>query len=77
MDSIERRVPVENTELTKEEKEAVLKALGYYQVHLFDKINEKHETDHSLKAESQVITSAIKKIHKTIEDPRSSSKSPS
>jgi hypothetical protein len=70
MDSSKRRIPIENTELTREEKGAVLRALGYYQVYLFDKIGKESGADPSLKTESQMITSAIKKIHKTIEDIR-------
>jgi hypothetical protein len=60
-----KRVPVTSTELTREETESVLKALGYYQVHLFDQISAGKSED--LKAESNRISSAIKKIHKTIE----------
>ncbi len=60
--------PKDNSELTEEEKQVVLRALGYYQVHLFDEMASKKENDaSSLRAESQLATSAIKKIHKTIE----------
>ncbi len=60
-----RKIPVPSTELTREEKESVLKALGYYQVHLFDKMSGNDSQD--LKSESERVTSAIKKIHKSIE----------
>jgi hypothetical protein len=60
-----KRVPVSSTELTREEKESILRALGYYQVHLYDKISSAKSED--LKAESDRISSSIKKIHKSIE----------
>jgi len=62
-----RKVPVENTELTKEEKEAVLRALGYYQIHLFDQITQSVEGKNGSESESRLVTMAIKKIHKTLE----------
>lgn len=63
MDS--KRIPVKVTELTRDEKESVLRALGYYQVHLYDEM--KNNTESSFATESQNITMAIKKIHQTIE----------
>jgi len=54
-------------ELTDEEKEAVLRALGYYQIHLFDEMQANPRPNASGADESQKITSAIKKIHKSIE----------
>lgn len=56
-------------ELTVKEKETILRALGYYQIHLFDEIAKKPaaSANDSMKAESQIVTGAIKKIHKTIE----------
>ena len=53
--------------LTEDEKRAILRALGYYQVHLFDEMMKNKEDTGSLKADSLLATSAIKKIHKTIE----------
>jgi hypothetical protein len=60
-----KRVPIASTELTREEKESVLRALGYYQVHLFDEISAGKSQD--LRGESERVSSAIKKIHKSIE----------
>ncbi|MHB8567623.1 MAG: hypothetical protein ACYC7D_13415 [Nitrososphaerales archaeon] len=54
-------------ELSQEETKVVLRALGYYQIHLFDEISKKAEDVDTLKAESQNVTTVIKKIHKTIE----------
>jgi hypothetical protein len=49
--------------------EAILRALGYYQVRLFDEISAGLENNKEDKeAESQVVTAAIKKIHKTLEE---------
>ena len=62
-----RRTPIENTDLTIEEKEATLRALGYYQVHLFDEISKGSENEADHRIESKLISSSIKKIHKTIE----------
>lgn len=62
-----RRAPLPSTELSVAEKESILRALGYYQVHLFDKISEGKSRE-ELQLESQKVTSAIKKIHKTIEE---------
>lgn len=53
------------TELTKQEKESVLRALGHYQIYLYDEMTKNPKSD--LKSESNNITSAIKKIHQTIE----------
>ncbi|MDA4130075.1 MAG: hypothetical protein OK457_04850 [Thaumarchaeota archaeon] len=55
------------TALTEEEKEAVLRALGFYQVHLFDELKSKPQSASLTKIESEKVTSAIKKIHKSIE----------
>lgn len=53
-------------ELTVEEKEVILRALGYYQIHLFDE-TVKNSVNDSMRSESRVVSSVIKKIHKTIE----------
>ena len=55
------------SDLSLEEKEAVLRALGYYQIRLFDEMQAKPEANSPGLIESQKITSAIKKIHKSIE----------
>jgi hypothetical protein len=70
---VERRIPVVDTVLTSDECQAALRALGSYQVHLFDLMNEKGAAGNvtssfSAKIESDLITSAIKKIHRTLED---------
>ncbi|MCL4518038.1 MAG: hypothetical protein M1587_02445 [Thaumarchaeota archaeon] len=62
------KAPFHSKELTVEEKESVLRALGYYQVYLFDRLRDGKESKKDLDSESQRITSAIKKIHKTIEE---------
>ena len=60
-------IPVKSrSELTTEETELVLRALGYYQIHLFDEMPKSADAD-GLKSESQNVTNVIKKIHKTIE----------
>ena len=59
-------------DLSVEEKEAVLRALGFYQIHLFDEMKSKLGSDSSGTIESQRVTSAIKKIHKSIESHNSS-----
>ncbi len=65
-----KRNPVTVTELTKEEKESVLRALGYYQIHLFDEKANNPKFD--LSSESNNVTIAIKKIHQTIENAKES-----
>jgi hypothetical protein len=52
-----------------EEKEVILRALGHYQIHLSDEMLVKNSksTNDALKAESQIVTRVIKKIHKPIE----------
>ena len=62
------KAPFDSKELTVDEKESVLRALGYYQVYLFDKLRDGKESKKDLDSESQRVTSAIKKIHKTIEE---------
>lgn len=66
----QKRIPVTTTELNLEERHAVLRALGYYQIHLFDEISKKSSAEEKaeLQGESANTTSAIKKIHRTIED---------
>jgi hypothetical protein len=56
-----------SSDLDVQEKEAVLRALGFYQIRLFDEMKENPETSSTKAIESQRVTSAIKKIHKSIE----------
>lgn len=56
-----------DAELTKDESELVLKALSYYQVHLFDEVSKQKVPDTSLVSDYKKTTVVIKKIHKTIE----------
>jgi len=62
-----KRVPLVEKELTKEESETVLKALGMYQIHLYDEMKLKPESVAALSSESQHASQAIKKIHGSIE----------
>ncbi|MGI0090372.1 MAG: hypothetical protein ACREBS_01560 [Nitrososphaerales archaeon] len=55
-------------ELTKDEKELILKALAYYQVRLFDELSKNASFDATMDSEYRKITITIKKIHKTIEE---------
>ena len=64
------REKVPAADLTPEESQAVLRALGYYQVHLFDEISKRKASGDDvsmLEGDSKNSTSAIKKIHKMIE----------
>ena len=65
-------------DLTDEEIKVVLRALGYYQMHLFDEISKKEDDKNnnnnsvgskniSPMSESQNATIAIKRIHKILE----------
>ena len=51
--------------LTVDERELILKALSYYQVHLFDELR-KVQND-SLEADYRKTTLVIKKVHKMME----------
>lgn len=62
-----KRAPLDSTELSVEEKESILRALGYYQIHLYDQMSKGEKTRDEIQNESKMVTSAIKKIHKTIE----------
>ena len=59
--------PNQNVELSKEERELILKALSYYQVHLFDEMSKKAAPDASIDSDYRQTSVVIKKIHKTIE----------
>lgn len=52
-------------ELSHEEKELILKAFSYYQVHLFDELSKK--SSDSLDADYRKATAVIKKMHSSIE----------
>ncbi|HZW55917.1 MAG TPA: hypothetical protein VFF30_06475 [Nitrososphaerales archaeon] len=58
--SSDKRVPVDDTDLTNEEIEVVLKALGYYQVHLFDEISKNKNSNDDV--ENGIQSSASKDI---------------
>jgi len=66
-----KRIPIVNTDLTTDECQVVLKALGEYQIRLFDKMKEKELGDIAgkalLKAESDQVSASIKKIHRLME----------
>lgn len=55
-------------ELTKDDRELILKALSYYQVHLFDEMSKKMVPDASLDSDYRKTAVVIKKIHKPIEE---------
>lgn len=57
----------QSVELTKEEKELILKALSYYQIHLFDEMSKGKTPDTSLDPDYRKTTLVIKKIHKSVE----------
>ncbi len=66
-----RRGPVTGN-LTREEYEVVLKALGAYQIRLFDSTKDsRSKNDYASTStafvESELVTSAIKKIHRDLE----------
>ena len=67
-----KRIPLADANLTAEECEATLRALGAYQIRLFDTMRDaKPESAFSSgetpKHESDLITNAIKKIHRLLE----------
>ena len=51
--------------LTIDERELILKALSYYQVHLFDELSKVPKD--SIEADYRKTTTVIKKIHKMME----------
>jgi hypothetical protein len=63
----ERGPTMHETELNKTEKQAILRALGYYQIHLFDELQKAGSSAPTTKAESELVSSLIKKIHRGIE----------
>jgi hypothetical protein len=59
--------------LTTEEYEVVLKALGVYQIQLFDNLKQIETgkdkgSNASFQVESNLVSSAIKKIHRDLEE---------
>jgi hypothetical protein len=54
-------------QLTREERELILKALSYYQIHLFDEMSKKSFPDAALDSDYKNSAVLIKKIHKSIE----------
>jgi hypothetical protein len=58
------------SELTGDECKIVLKALGSYQILLYDKItrDDGNASQGSLREESDLVTSSIKKIHRKLEE---------
>ena len=51
-------------ELDAQEIEVILKALGYYQIHLFDEMSKHGREESALRAQARDATTAIKKVHK-------------
>jgi hypothetical protein len=54
-------------ELSKNERELILRALSYYQIYLFDEMKKKAFPDAALDQDYKKSTLVIKKIHKSIE----------
>ncbi|MGA2874302.1 MAG: hypothetical protein ABSE82_02075 [Nitrososphaerales archaeon] len=65
--SKEQNASDKESELTKDERELILKALSYYQVHLFDEMSKKAIPDASLDADYRKTEVVIRKINKPIE----------
>ena len=55
-------------ELEKDEQELILKALSYYQIHLFDEMSKADVPNAALDAEYKKTAVVIKKVHKGMED---------
>lgn len=51
-------------EFSPDERDLILKALSYYQIHLFDEIA---KSNHPAEADYKSVTTVIKKIHGAIE----------
>jgi hypothetical protein len=67
--SAKRKVVENDSELTLSECEIVLRALGSYQIQLFDKMSSQStkEARDSILGESNLVSSAIKKVHHLME----------
>ncbi len=61
------KISLSPSDLTSEEFEISLKALGYYQVHLFDELSKENSNREALEIEMKTATKAIKKIHGILE----------
>ena len=64
-------------ELDTQEIEVILKALGYYQIHVLDEMSKHGREDSTLGAEARDATTAIKKVHRLYEAKTGASHSPS
>lgn len=64
-------------ELDAQEIEVILKALGYYQIHLFDEMSKHGREESTLRDQVKDATTAIKKVHKLHEAKTGASHSPS
>ncbi len=54
----------EETDLNAEEIELVMKALGYYQIHIFDELSKTTAGRNDLEMQSKQATALIKKLHR-------------
>lgn len=54
----------EETDLNGEEIELVMKALGYYQIYIFDELSKTTADRNDLEKQSKQATASIKKLHK-------------
>lgn len=54
----------EETDLNAEEIELLMKALGYYQIHIFDELSKTTTGRNDLELQSKQATATIKKFHK-------------
>lgn len=54
----------QDTDLNAEEIELVMKALGYYQIHIFDELSKATSNKSELETLSKRVTASIKKLHK-------------
>jgi hypothetical protein len=52
------------TDLTADEIETVMKALGHYQIQIFDELSRNESNREELEAQSKRASSSIKKLHK-------------
>ncbi|MGI0079703.1 MAG: hypothetical protein ACRECH_08765 [Nitrososphaerales archaeon] len=54
----------EDTDLNAKEIEVVMKALGHYQIHLFDELSKADVDRIELQTQSELSTASIKKLHR-------------
>ena len=62
-----RSSKMDETNLSEEEIEIVMKALGFYQIHLLDEMSQQGSGDEDLELQVRLISIAIKKLHKLYE----------